>query len=294
MTFYKPTDKAGLIITALIKGSPAETAGLIAGDRILKANGSDVNSHENLGLAYASAKEGDQVLFDIERNGIHQTVNVTSVGINAADVAQITALMNKLAKALPPAPTLASSTPVLANLGLVISEVSAGSLAAQMGLQKGDRLQKLNGEIVNSRAEFQDALRAAPRGVDIFVQVIRNGETLMIPFKLPPLAQPAATGSSSNSKTEFKNGTCLAFKPRRQGDPAGLLIVSIPPPPSDLTSDDPKFKVGDRLTAINGKVIESIQDYFKAVQSLQPNDLLQFSLDRGSEKVVVPMKAVSA
>ena len=71
---------AGLYITEVIKGSGAEAAGLQAYDRIIKANGRDISSYEDLSTALLGKNVGDPFEMTVERDGEQIDVTVTLTG----------------------------------------------------------------------------------------------------------------------------------------------------------------------------------------------------------------------
>lgn len=61
--------RQGLKIKRVIPGSPAEKAGLISGDLILKNNGASIASMEDLLLSVRNTRPGELIHFNILRNG---------------------------------------------------------------------------------------------------------------------------------------------------------------------------------------------------------------------------------
>lgn len=60
--------KKGLYITEILKGSPAEKAGLQTYDRIIRFNGQDVKSYTDLSSALKKLKVGDKATITVIRN----------------------------------------------------------------------------------------------------------------------------------------------------------------------------------------------------------------------------------
>jgi len=67
---------SGLMVSEVREGSPAEKAGVKAGDIIVEANGTPVKGHMDLMRVLNDKKDGD-VTLTIVRNGSRQTVTVT-------------------------------------------------------------------------------------------------------------------------------------------------------------------------------------------------------------------------
>ena len=61
----------------VVKGGPADKAGLQAGDRIVSVDGSEVATQSDLGTLMQNHKAGDAIEITVARGGQMQTVNVT-------------------------------------------------------------------------------------------------------------------------------------------------------------------------------------------------------------------------
>ena len=71
---YSPSGKTGL---AVLSGSPAERAGLRAGDIVIAVNGAEVNLDRPLSVAVGTFAKGDTVMLLVIRDGKEITVPVT-------------------------------------------------------------------------------------------------------------------------------------------------------------------------------------------------------------------------
>ena len=74
----------GVYIVEVVKGGPADKAGLQAGDRIVSMDGSEVATQSDLGTLMQNHKAGDTIEITVARGGQMQTVNVT-LGEKGAD-----------------------------------------------------------------------------------------------------------------------------------------------------------------------------------------------------------------
>ena len=74
----------GVYIVEVVKGGPADKAGLQAGDRIVSVDGSEVATQSDLGTLMQDHKAGDTIEITVARGGQMQTVNVT-LGEKGAD-----------------------------------------------------------------------------------------------------------------------------------------------------------------------------------------------------------------
>ncbi len=67
----------GVYVVEVVKGGPAERAGLQSGDRIVSIDGTEIASKDDLGTLMQKHAAGDTLNITIARNGQMQTVNVT-------------------------------------------------------------------------------------------------------------------------------------------------------------------------------------------------------------------------
>ena len=67
----------GVYVVEVVKGGPAEKAGLQAGDRIVSVDGTEIVSKDDLGTLMQKHAAGDTLSITIAREGQMQTVNVT-------------------------------------------------------------------------------------------------------------------------------------------------------------------------------------------------------------------------
>ena len=67
----------GVYVVEVVKGGPAEKAGLQAGDRIVSVDGTEIASKDDLGTLMQKHSAGDTLSITIARDGQMQTINVT-------------------------------------------------------------------------------------------------------------------------------------------------------------------------------------------------------------------------
>jgi putative serine protease PepD len=72
-----PGDQAGVPVAEVVDGSPADEAGLQAGDRIVRAGGDEVDSIADVRGAVSSRSPGDELELEVTRNGDTETITVT-------------------------------------------------------------------------------------------------------------------------------------------------------------------------------------------------------------------------
>jgi S1-C subfamily serine protease len=70
-------EETGALIAAVVPGSPADEAGIQAGDLIVGVNGDPVTSFGDLGVIIRREEPGDTLDLTVSRNGDDQTLTAT-------------------------------------------------------------------------------------------------------------------------------------------------------------------------------------------------------------------------
>jgi len=75
--YFKVKDGEGMLVAGVMKDSPAEKAGIKAGDVIVKVGDKEVEKRADLRKAICGKKAGDEVAVEIVRDGVSKTIRVT-------------------------------------------------------------------------------------------------------------------------------------------------------------------------------------------------------------------------
>ena len=75
----------GVYVVEVVKGGPAERAGLQSGDRIVSIDGTEIGTKDDLGTLMQKHAAGDTLSITIARGGQMQTINVTLGEKNASN-----------------------------------------------------------------------------------------------------------------------------------------------------------------------------------------------------------------
>ena len=165
-------DTLGLLVSSVMRGGPAEKAGLEEGNRIASINGvnlrsskADLEDYENAGTLnrrlvreLEKVKPGDEVDLRVYREGRTQALKVRTVSSDSLFPAGRT--LRRFSRAdFEDRPALGvglgSTGSRRDTLGVLVMSVADSSPAARAGLEEGNRIAAING--VNLRVAHEDA-----------------------------------------------------------------------------------------------------------------------------------------
>ena len=165
----------GALVARAQDGGPAAAGGIRAGDVILRFNGTEVREMRNLPRIVADTPVGREVPVVVWREGREQTVNITVAELPgeqqqaAVQPAQPTPrpeqeLAGLGLRVAPITPESRERFSLRAeSRGVVITEVSPGSPAAERELRPGDVIVEVQQERVNTPQEVQERLERLRR-----------------------------------------------------------------------------------------------------------------------------------
>lgn len=170
----------GVVLADVFPDGPAERAGLRRGDVVLAVEGREVNDNEALRFRIATQTVGQPVRLTIARQGRTETVSVAVVAPPENPPRDTTPMrgQNPLSGA-----TLANLSPALVEelgldlppRGVIVLELRRGSPAANLRLQPGDILARVNEREIRT---VEDARRAAQTPLPWRLTVRRGERTL--------------------------------------------------------------------------------------------------------------------
>lgn len=174
----------GALIGQVIPDSPADKAGLQAGDVIIEYDGREVSQMTMLPAMVANTNAGHHARLVLIREGKkqHITVEIGKLEDEEAVIAgKETGSSRKLGITVQElTPKLAESLGIEEIPGLIITEITSGSAAAEAGVMRGDIILEINKEKVESVAQYKKALQAAEKMKSILLLIKRDQHTRFV------------------------------------------------------------------------------------------------------------------
>jgi serine protease Do len=176
-------DAKGVLVSDVVKGSPAEKAGLKQGDVITRFAAKEIENAHKLSQIVAATAPDTQVKVDILRNGNFKTVTLT-IGTMPSEEQTLVGPKEETSWGM----AVQELTPQLARqlglepgaTGVVISDIKDGSPAAEAGLQPGDLISEVNRTAVKNLNDYQRALKQVKNGENLLLLIKRGSGALYV------------------------------------------------------------------------------------------------------------------
>jgi S1-C subfamily serine protease len=168
----------GVLVSEVVPGSPAEKAGLKAGDLILAAGDRKLDGGEALLQVLADRKPGSQMKIQVERDGWRKGLEVT-LGAREEEISRPAGKVKEVEKPVEPDKTRKPWIGVQLDEardrgGLLIVNVIGEGPAAKAGLKNNDILVKIGGMKVGSFADLEVALEKYAAGDEVDLVIRRK------------------------------------------------------------------------------------------------------------------------
>ncbi len=183
---------SGALVSSVEKGSPADKAGIEAGDVILKFGGRDVNSSEDLPRLVGSTKPGSKVNVQLMRNKAGREVSVVVGEMpEEARTAQRQQRRGPGGKPAEPVsrfgmtlsePTAEQRNQLKISGGVLVEDVQGA--AARAGIRRGDIILAVNNQDVKSLDQFGQLMGQFEKGRIVALLVRRAANALYVPFRI--------------------------------------------------------------------------------------------------------------
>ena len=253
-----PPVKEGACVTAVENGTPAEQAGLKAGDVIIAMDGKAIKSGEDLAEAIGDHEPGENVKVTFYRGKEKKSVDVTLAmkmdeapamdqGWNWSEdndahnramqehdraMDEHDRAMEELANAFRAEQSGAflgvDGEDMPDNGGVRITNVVDSSAAQRMGLKEGDIIRSINGEEIDDFEDLADLMDGTAPNSDAQVLAKRDDKEITFSGKL---------GQRGRMVWNWTGDSAAPFQPIAPMAPM-MPMAPMPPMPSDMDPED--------------------------------------------------------
>ncbi len=167
--------KEGVLVSQIAPNSPAERAGLKAGDIIVAVDGEKVREVRDLQFRIMKTPPGTEIKLSIIRDGKTQQIKV-----KVGEMPEEVSFVQPREQASDIGLTLRDLSPEevkrLGVKGVLVVDIARGSLAQRSGLRRGDIILMVNNQPVESVSDFFAKIeKAKSEGKDRVLLLVRRG-----------------------------------------------------------------------------------------------------------------------
>ncbi len=174
--------KEGALVADVVKGGPAEKAGIKRGDVIMEFDGKQIGRMRDLPSVVASTPVGKEVNVLVLREGKEKTFTVTITKLEEEKLAPAGTTKEEFGdfgmKVQEITPEVANYFNLEVTEGVVIVDVDRDSAAAEAGMQPGDLIVEVNQRPVRSLKEYREAISLKKPGEPSLFWIKRGDNTL--------------------------------------------------------------------------------------------------------------------
>jgi serine protease Do len=174
----------GALVGQVLVDSPAQAAGLAAGDIIVAFNDQPVGTSRELPPMVGRIRPGKEATVTVIRDGKEQILAVTIEELpdDLQKRAYLGAAGNRLKLKVSDLPAeLRSETK-----GVSVNEVEENGPASRAGIQPGDIIVRLNNKEITDTNQFEALVKELPAGKPLPVLVQRGEGALFLALTIPP------------------------------------------------------------------------------------------------------------
>jgi serine protease Do len=171
--------------------------------------------------------------------------------------------------------------------GALVSSVEKGGPAERAGVEPGDVILKLNGQLLRDSSELPVQIASVSPGTTVNLEIWRNHETRELSVKLGEMSDTRSASATHEHHEGGKLG--LAVRPlspeeQRQGNVKGGLVVERASGPAA----DAGIQPGDVVLAANGAKVTSAEELKSAVDKSKGH--IALLIQRGDTQLFVPVR----
>jgi serine protease Do len=174
----------GALVADVVRGGPAEKAGLKVGDVIVEFDKKIIKDSADLPAAVARVAPGTSVQLKIAREGKQISLPITVGEMKDSEVIASIGPESDLGLTVQPVtPDIAQSLGLERAEGLVVASVKPGSAADDAGLRSGDVITQVNRHPVKNLADYNREISRTEKTKSVLFLVHRGESSVFLALK---------------------------------------------------------------------------------------------------------------
>jgi len=288
----------GVVVASVEPDGPADRAGVVRGDVLLKVDGERIENRADLVRVLGDLEPGDGIKLVVLHGDEQRTLSLTPGEQGGRAYLGLTTCGASTE------PTVQWIAPGELSTGALVIDVTAESPAEKAGLHAGDVITAVDGQPVDAENDLADRIAAYKPGDTVTLTVEGVGEAPR-EVRVELGSQPedgdlAYLGLryTSSPLPGMRGGEWLPFERFRdlpfdelpfsfpEGDVAGVIVQHVV---EDSPAEAAGLSAGDVITALDGDPAESAQALTESIAAHEPGDeivLTVVRLSNGNEREV--------
>lgn len=169
----------GALVADVVKGSPAEKAGLKRGDVIISFDDEKIGKMKQLPGLVAATKVGTKVKLKVIRGGKEKILNAKIERLDSEDdILDDETVRDSLGISVQDiTPDVARRLDIEPSVGVIVTMVERGGVADLGGLRRGDVILEINRKEINDIGDFKSETGSMKKGDAALFLIYRDGNT---------------------------------------------------------------------------------------------------------------------
>ena len=179
--------------------------------------------------------------------------------------------------------------------GALVSGVVPDGPAARAGIEKGDVIREINGQIINDSRELRLRIADVAPDTKAELKIVRNGSERSVSVTVGTMPTEKLAGNSGNPASNAKLGVAVQdVTPgvaQELGIPSstrGVVIVQVQP---ESPAADSGLREGDVIQEVNRQSVKTVSEFKDAINHASNSILFLVNRDGHSSYIVVERNA---
>jgi serine protease Do len=179
-------DDKGALVSQVVKGGPADKAGIETGDVIVEFNGKKISEMNDLPRMVAETPVGKTVDVKVLRNGsmVDREVKIAQLENQKEEAANVSTRKPLGMTVQNITPEIAKALGLKNETGVVVASVVPGSPAAKADIRSGDVIRQVNKKPVKDVEDFKSKIENS-KGQETILLLIQRGENTLFAALTP-------------------------------------------------------------------------------------------------------------